>query len=352
MDNLKTYIEDIENRIDINEEEQLFSRWLDFIENRFNDTYFSPKRNKLNPSTLKWPLITVNQTLNSFDNMIIQQLSNCSNALEKASGNPLMVRPNYGTSIMPLLFGVEEFLMSDEQNCLPTSRPLGSTEKIRELVRKGIPNLTNGYGEKVFIFAEKMNQIKSQYPKIDKYVHIYHPDLQGPFDICEVIWGSEIFYAIYDETFLVKELLELVTQTYIAFMKKWETIVPFRKDINPHWGMMYKGKITLRDDSAMNLGPEQFDEFIKPYDQRLLNEFGGGICHFCGRGDHYIKSMCSMHGMSAIAMSQPEYNEMEKIYQNTVDKGIKLLGLSTVAAEEAKKKNRPLKKQVHTGTMM
>ena len=65
-------------------------------------------------------------------------------------------------------------------------------------------------------WATRYAEIARQYPKIGRYVFIYHPDLQGPMDICEVVWGSAIFYAIRDEPALVKDLLELAVETYIC----------------------------------------------------------------------------------------------------------------------------------------
>ncbi|MBN1901104.1 hypothetical protein JW926_07245 [Candidatus Sumerlaeota bacterium] len=41
-------------------------------------------------------------------------------------------------------------------------------------------------------------------------------------------------------------------------------------------------------------------------------------------------------------MSQPECNDMEKIYVHTVDRGIKLIGLPRHAAEYAVQKGREL----------
>jgi uroporphyrinogen-III decarboxylase len=103
----------------------------------------------------------------------------------------------------------------------------------------------------------------------------------------------------------------------------------------------------LRDDSAMNLSPAMFREFIEPYDQRLLDRVGGGAVHFCGRGDHFIERIGQMRGVHAVAMSQPEYNDMEVIFRNTVDKGIRLLSLQRAAAEAALKRGRPLHGLVH-----
>ncbi len=110
---------------------------------------------------------------------------------------------------------------------------------------------------------------------------------------------------------------------------------------------MHKGKIMIRTDSGMNLSPEIYDEFIRPYDQRLLNELGGGAVHFCGRGSHYIASTCSMNGLYAINLSQPHLNDMEMIYQNTVDKDIRLLDFAREHAEEALAAGRKLHGCVH-----
>jgi hypothetical protein len=97
----------------------------------------------------------------------------------------------------------------------------------------------------------------------------------------------------------------------------------------------------------MNLSRDMYDAFIRPYDQRLLNELGGGAVHFCGRGSHYIASTCEMDRMHAINLSQPELNEMETVYSNTVDKGIKLLGLGREHAEAALAAGRDLRGCVH-----
>jgi hypothetical protein len=146
---------------------------------------------------------------------------------------------------------------------------------------------------------------------------------------------------------LVHALLKLVTETYIRFMSEWEKIVPPKGTHAAHWGLLHKGRIMLRDDSAMNLSPEMFDTFIRPYDQRLLSVFNGGVIHFCGRGDHYIASLSEMTGVNGVNVSQPHLNDMERIFQNTVDKGIPLLGLRRDAADAALARGRDLHGRVH-----
>ena len=155
-------------------------------------------------------------------------------------------------------------------------------------------------------------------------------------DICELVWGSRLFLDVVDHPEMVHDFLALVTETYTAYMRAWKKVIPFQTDGNVHWGMLHKGTIMLRDDSGTNFSRRMYEKFILPYDQRLLNEFGGGAIHFCGKGDHFITLLGEMHGLHAVQLSQPHLNDMSKVYQHTVDRGIKLIGLGRSAAENAR----------------
>jgi hypothetical protein len=223
----------------------------------------------------------------------------------------------------------------------------GGVDTIHKILDGGIPDLHTGYGGRCFEMGQYFVDIFASYPRVSQYIQIYHPDTQGPMDICELLLGSNIFLELIDRPDLVHSLLDLITETYIRFMRKWEHIVPPRNNYSPHWGMLHKGRIMIRDDSAMNLSPEMFDEFIKPYDHRLLSEFDGGAIHFCGKGDHYIDRLARIKGVYAVHMSQPEYNDMERIFSNTIDKGIVLIGMRRETAEHAVSQGRALGGRVH-----
>jgi hypothetical protein len=352
---LRRCLEDLERRINAAEEERLLRGWTDFAEGRpprragSGGDIFSPRRSHGVPPGVEWPAVSVNRALAGYDAMALQQFGDCSRRLAAGDGLLLNVRCNYGTSILPSLFGAEDFIMDEELDTLPTSRPLRSPQAIQRAVDAGVPDLRLGWGARVLEMAQRYLAIGKEYPQIGRWVHVYHPDLQGPMDVVELLWGSGIFYVLYDDPRLVHELLELVTATYAAFMRVWEGLVPPRDGVAAHWGYLHRGCIMLRDDSAMNLSPGMFDEFVRPYDQRLLGEFGGGAVHFCGRGDHFIASMSQMPGLHAVHVSQPELNDMEVIFRQTVDRGINLLGLSRAAAEAALARGRPLHGRVHCG---
>ena len=332
-------LEDLERRLDTGTEDDLAVQWEDFLYDRFGGNLFTPQRKTVSQPGVPLPDIHINDAIGNPELMLLAQLKDASWALSTRTANPC-IRANYGTGILSSLFGAELYIMPREMHTLPTTRQFGSTDHIRALLDKGLPALTGGLGQRVFDFAELCSEAFSHYPLVQKYIEIYHPDVQGPLDIAELMWGGEMFYAMYDEPELVHELLCLISDTYTAFLEKWFRLCPDHPQINSHWShLRYRGHIVLRDDSAMNLTPQFYQEYAFPYDARLLEHFGGGVVHFCGRGDHYIEKLCAIPHLTGINLTQPELNDMETIYRCTVDKGIKLLGFSREYAQ--KSMNRP-----------
>ena len=329
-------LEDIEKRIDPDVEEAYLAEWRDFLYDRFDGEIFHPVRSKKAPQTVDLPRVNINDAIEDLDLMIRLEMQAVSDVLATGKGT-LGIRANYGTGIMASIFGAEIFMMPRETNTLPTTKPLNDTEKVRALVDKGVPELHLGFGDKVFRFGETVKEIFEKYPNIKKYVDVFHPDTQGPLDICEMMWGCEMFYDIYDEPELVHAFLSLITDTFIAVTDKWHEIHPLHTDMSSHWrGFLHRGGVLLRSDSAMNVSPELYEEFSMPYDRILLEKYDGGVIHFCGRGDHYIDKLSELPKVYGINMSQPDYNDMEKIYKHTVDKGIKILGFSNTWAQNNK----------------
>jgi hypothetical protein len=346
---IERYLDDLEQRLLPEVEQDLWDQWETFLRGEWPEPIFRPGRRKGSPAGCAWPAIGVNEALDDPEKMALQQLKPCSDAVAAAGPQLLAVRCNYGTGIMPTLFGADLFVMDPELNTLPTSIPIpGGPATMEALVTAGVPEIGAGLGRSVMDMADTYLELFDGYPNIQRYVHVYHPDLQGPMDVVELLWGSSLFLDIVDRPDLVKSVLELVTETYAAFMCAWEERVPPRRgDVSVHWAMMQPGRIMLRDDSAMNFSPEMFDEFIRPYDAELLRRLGGGAIHFCGRGDHYIRSAASIDGLLAMNLSQPSYNDMETIYSATVDRGIPLLGLDRSTAEQALARGRDLHHRVH-----
>lgn len=305
-------LDDIERRIDPETEEDYRKQWENFWYNKPGTAVFNPRRKKTSPSGIELKSIYINDALKDPELMLTAQLTGVSNSLAQGS-SALGIRANYGTGIMTSLFGAEAYTMPYELNTLPTTRSFNDSDRIQEVLDHGIPDYYNGSGKDVLFFGEYCAEIFEKYPNIRKYVTVYHPDTQGPLDIAELLWGCDMFYEMYDNPDFVHALLRLVTDTYKGFSDKWFQIFPQKEEVNVHWGFMIRGTILLRLDSAMNLSPDFYEEFSKPYDRELFDYYGGGCLHFCGRGDHYIKSLCDIDNMYGIHMSQPHLNDVKAV---------------------------------------
>lgn len=108
---IEKYLQDLEARIDPAAEDKLFSEWKDFTFGRSREPLFRPKRPGKAPVRIEWPSVDVNDALADYDAMALQQFAGCSQLLTDGGGAFMAVRCNYGTSIMPSLFGAELFIM-------------------------------------------------------------------------------------------------------------------------------------------------------------------------------------------------------------------------------------------------
>lgn len=330
---LDAILEALEECIDPAVEDRLFNDWTDFYENRCGQDYFVPARKPWDGSSaaryrnlLGSSNVTINETLLNYDAMLLRQYRRALEELILPDyGRFMCVRASYGCPILAAALGAEIIYMDDKMNTLPGNHPLSGKDEIKRAIKKGVPSLEDEYSQRVFHTGRQLAEIGKKYPKIGKHVKIIHPDLQGPIDICEVLWGSSIFYDFYDDKELVKEFLQLITDTYIKFMLEWQKIIPPDPKYSYHWGVMHTGQICLRNDSAMNLSPEMYDEFVFPYDYQLFEKFHGGIVHYCGKGDHFVGKLVELPGFCAIQLSQPEWNDMDKIYNDIIGNDKKII---------------------------
>lgn len=338
---------DLNARIDPEQEECHLAEWRTFVEGKCSEPFFVPTGRTPAPSAVDWPEFHINDAIQDPDATILSQLSGVSGTLAAGGGDGLQIRCNYGTAIMPSVLGCDVYIMPREANTLPTGVPLHEADKVRALVDAGPADPRNGLGAPTLDTASRMKDLFADYPNVAQYVNIYHPDVQGTIDIAEMVWGAELFYAFYEEVDLMRDLFDVITETYIAFMREWFKIVPADRTFSPHWGMFHCGPIMLRNDSLMNISSQMYVDFVRDHDQRVFDAFGGGAIHFCGRNDHFIEAMSEMSGLYAINLSQPEMNDMERMWANTVDKGIQVIGFPAEWAGKARDAGRDLRGQVH-----
>ncbi len=267
---------------------------------------------------------------NDMEKMMINELVSgnlCSicNYVEVKDHTVPMIRADYGVSIVPSLFKLNYTLKNDDK---PWVEHVKSIDDIYRIIDCGIPNSTNGLGTKVFETYEYYKEVLSRFPNCDRTIALYHPDLQGPFDVAHLIWGSDIYIALYDDSSTVHRLLDLVTQTYIAFLRRIKQYINDEYDgFVYQWGTLYSGGVVLRDDTAVNLSKEMYQEFVKPYDEAILESFGGGSIHYCGKAPQWLGSMMDSRYVEALNFGQPPnmtfgYEFLDEIYEEARSKKV------------------------------
>ena len=101
-------LEDIERRIDPAVEEDLAAQWRDFLYGKFEGDLFSARRKTPTAPEVPLPNVHINDAIDDLELMLQHCLQDISLHLSTETLNPC-IRANYGTGIMPSLFGAELF---------------------------------------------------------------------------------------------------------------------------------------------------------------------------------------------------------------------------------------------------
>lgn len=330
---LRPWIDDLAARIDPAEEARLFADWTAYALGRWPQPVFTPAPRRARPSAIDWPAVHINDAVLDPALMVLHQLRGCSEQLARGGSGLLCVRCNYGTPILATVFGVAARLSDRGMDTLPGSLPLG-TDAVRALAAAGAPAAAGaGLMPLVLAVGRAFRAVLASRGGLE-HVHLYHPDLQGPLDVLELVWGSDCFLHFVDEPELAEAALAAVTDAYLAAWTAWCAVQPPRADgLAVHWGFLHRGRVMLRDDSAMNLSPALARRLVAPFDGRILAAAGGGAIHACGRVDHWLPAVAGLPGLHAVNLGQPAMNDLRRIWAGTVERGIQLtpLGRSELA---------------------
>ncbi len=262
-----------------------------------------------------WPEYPLHEIQSDMEKMLVSELAPVyASALIRDDRLP-EIRANYGTGILPSLFGCE--IVHLDPATLPAALPLHDETRVREHVARGVPELRGGLGARVFDTVAFYVEALKPYPKLREWVTINLADTQGPLDAAEVVWGSEILEMMYADPELVHAFINLVTETLAAFTRKHAALdgVSFDPPPTP------LGRLCIREDATVMISGAMYDEFCKPYAQRLLDEFGGCI-HWCGDGKAWWRSLITLRNLNAVNPFQGQFYDPVELHHACRDAGV------------------------------
>ncbi|MFH1478072.1 MAG: hypothetical protein ABIH24_11370 [Verrucomicrobiota bacterium] len=230
------------------------------------------------------------------------------------------IRPEYGVVNIPETLGIPS-IITNQGNSM--SEGFNNTEKVRELIKRGPPDFNDTHSKKVEEFEHFTREALKPYDRLSQAVHLTLPDTQGPFDLACLVWGSQIFLALYDEQELVGELMNFVTEAFIRYNMRHKHLTGEPVDSAYHiCGLkLVRGGVRICDDSATLVSIEMYNRLIKPYNLRAFAPFDGGWLHYCGNGNHLLDEMLDMEPLHYLHLGNPDMHDFLDVVKRTTAAG-------------------------------
>jgi len=128
-------------------------------------------------------------------------------------------------------------------------------------------------------------------------------DLNSPLcTAAQIVGYDNLFYWMYDEENAVDDLMALLTESFIDWVRLQKQIsgedMYMSNGLQGVWTP--RGGVWLSDDDLVSVGPELYARFVLPHYQRIFKEFGGGHLHYCGVGSHQLENILAIPSLTAV----------------------------------------------------
>ena len=253
-------------------------------------------------------------------------------AVDLRDDAPYCLRPNLGIGIIASQFGAEIRLV---ENNPPWVLPLGDIATLRARADASMPDAHSGLVTRALEQYDYFYDAVKNYPNCRAAFQFTLPDLQGPFSIAELLFGSAIYPVFYDDPGLIRHWLARITVQMIAVYRA--LVAKTKDDLGAGYcyqhAVAVKGNILVRDDSMINLSPKMYREVVLPFDQQLGAELGYVGVHFCGRGSHQVGNLLQIPNLGSLDLGNPEMNDLNALYAQAQSQRVALLRLAVAENE-------------------
>jgi hypothetical protein len=263
-------------------------------------------------------------------NELLTGFTSIYHAVDLKDDAPCCLRPNLGVTIVASMLGAQIRVMEEQP---PWVLPLEGMNTIQEVAHGPVPDTTTGLVSRVIEQYGFYKHVLTSYPNCQAAFQLTLPDLQGPFDIAELLWGPDAFMAFYNESELLETLLEKITATILVAYRRFSDEVSenIGAGFQYQHGTAVRGNVLLRSDTTIMISPEHYREFILPHDGVIGRALGGVAIHFCGNGQHQLENMLSTPDLGSLDFGQPWMMAIDDIY---AEASARKVGLTRVTIPE------------------
>jgi hypothetical protein len=244
---------------------------------------------------------------------------------------PATIRANFGTVLVASTFGARVEQVEDNP---PWVRPFRSRAELAAGLSRGPADLTAGWLPRVVERYRFYREVLALFPPLPDVIRLVLPDLQGPVDTLEMMCGSALYADLIDDPAFVTQALDTLGAAQVSLARQ---LAPLVNDgpagFSHQHGFMIRGRITLRDDSAIMVSPRMYRRQIAPHDERVLAEMGGGGIHSCGNFMHNVGAMLELPSLQCLDFGQSPLNDVDAIYARAKPRRIALVRIQVTAEE-------------------
>jgi 5-methyltetrahydrofolate--homocysteine methyltransferase len=202
--------------------------------------------------------------------------------------------PWFGTGVLASAFGAKMRIPDDPADDPAVLEPL--IKSPADAARLRLPDHTrDGWMPRV--------QEAIDYAVTNGDLPVGLTDMQGPLDTLGQMCGqSQLYQWMYSQPAMIHELMDLVTQAFIDWVKVQKKHIGEPLD----WSNGLQGAFSPgcgvweSDDDLVLVDPGLYREFVAPYVSRIFKVFGSGSVHFCGSGVQHIPSFKQIENLKVI----------------------------------------------------
>lgn len=226
------------------------------------------------------------------------------------------MRANMGCGIIPSLFGTQQRLFEDK---MPWLVDHVKKEDIKEKYNFSFSDSAE--------FAAALKHMEYMTENLHENnlenIFVYPLDLQGAVDTAHLIYGDTFFYNLYDDPEFTHHLLDVSCEAIEFAMRECFKRIERSNEYVTHYNYLIMpkslGGLKLSEDTTTLLSPKLIDEFARPYIRRILEKFGGGYVHYCGRNDYLLDVLFDEPLVRGINFGNPEKHNMTKVLERCRD---------------------------------
>ena len=241
---------------------------------------------------------------------------------------PLAIRADHGAIQVAGVLGGRWVLTGDNS---PWIEPIQSRDVLRQIATDRTSIDLEGGNLKLSLETLRFYHEKlKQFPPCGDWIQVSMPDLQGPMDTAEQLWGSEMFVGFYESPDLVASLMARIVDTMLVLAETYRPLTVDRLDPvgNTQHGYVFPGRLLLRGDSCIMISPQMYAEQVRPHDARLLRDIGGGSIHFCGNGEHLIPAMLAIEQLRGLDFGDSFKMNLGSIYARCAERRVAITNLN------------------------